>query len=329
MNNYNKFCLSVPGASHKEKELVCQDYSKCWPESDYALAAVSDGHGSDKHFRSHIGSEFAVDAALDRLRELLDNHHHRDVLLKKLASDKDQAAVLRQLQGSIIDEWQKRVREHFEQHPLDGNKKSKFDSLDLSEDNEDHVRALYGATLIFAALTPDFALAAQIGDGACVFFDADKGAWRPIKEDDRLGFGLTTSLCDKDAINRFRHYFSRKPPEAIFMATDGVTDSYDASGFLSFNQAVLTGMREDHKKAEQELENWLPLLSERGSRDDMTLAGVFRTTTGGAGPQAEERTKEQEGTAPAPQESVQPPEQEAQKTNVPIDDQSDCATGQP
>ena len=52
---FNGFSHSVMGASHEKTNLVCQDSSAFKAEDHYAIAVVADGHGSKKHFRSHLG----------------------------------------------------------------------------------------------------------------------------------------------------------------------------------------------------------------------------------------------------------------------------------
>ena len=62
---FKGFSHSVKGASHEASGLVCQDSSAHFVCENYAVAVVADGHGSKKHFRSNMGSQFAVEATLD------------------------------------------------------------------------------------------------------------------------------------------------------------------------------------------------------------------------------------------------------------------------
>ena len=61
---FNGFSHSVMGASHEKTGLVCQDSSAYKVCDDYAVCVVADGHGSKKHFRSNMGSKFAVEATI-------------------------------------------------------------------------------------------------------------------------------------------------------------------------------------------------------------------------------------------------------------------------
>ena len=63
---------STRGASHLRTGLPNQDSLGTWCDKTggRALAVVSDGHGSARHFRSDTGSRLAVEAAMSVLREV-------------------------------------------------------------------------------------------------------------------------------------------------------------------------------------------------------------------------------------------------------------------
>ena len=50
---FSGFAVSVRGASHEDSGTPCQDSARVLITDKLAVAAVSDGHGSEKHFRSH------------------------------------------------------------------------------------------------------------------------------------------------------------------------------------------------------------------------------------------------------------------------------------
>ena len=60
---------AVRGASHVESNTVCQDYADYKITDSYAVAAVADGHGSKKHFRSDFGSKAGVEVAIKAVDE--------------------------------------------------------------------------------------------------------------------------------------------------------------------------------------------------------------------------------------------------------------------
>jgi hypothetical protein len=146
------------------------------------------------------------------------------------------------------------------------------------QDENDQVAA-YGSTLIGAALGETFWFVIQIGDGECVVLTRDGKAEIGISDKDkRLAFGRTTSLCNADALESFKHNCGRIIA-GITVASDGVTDSFirndreDKS--TDFNLKLLETFVKFPDAAEQELREFLPKLSAKGSKDDVALAGVF------------------------------------------------------
>ena len=72
---FDGFSLSVMGASHERRNIVCQDSSAFKVGNGYAVAVVADGHGSKKHFRSDVGSRFAVEAVLETMEVFFKDPH--------------------------------------------------------------------------------------------------------------------------------------------------------------------------------------------------------------------------------------------------------------
>lgn len=69
---FDRFALSVRGSSHIRENIARQDCAATYVDPDgWAMAAVSDGHGGDDYFRSHIGSRFAVESAMKSVKGCL------------------------------------------------------------------------------------------------------------------------------------------------------------------------------------------------------------------------------------------------------------------
>ena len=254
---YNAMSLSVQGASHLRKNSVCQDSSRFVCAEGYAIAAVSDGHGSQNHFRSDIGSKLAVNVAIESVKDFLQHPSAHEKHLKQLAKN-------------ILLKWNNAVREHYNSNPPTG------------EHNYDpgKIEVIYGATLLAAAATKNYWFAIQIGDGNCVSYYADGRFEHNVPEDNRLIYNMTTSLCDADAIDSFRHYYSEEKPAAIFLTTDGVLNSFDASGgqsyFHKFLEKIMNSLQQyKPHEVEEELRSYLPELSKKGSGDDVSVAVIF------------------------------------------------------
>ena len=63
----------VRGSSHRRSGLPNQDAVQCMvtPQGTVAVAVVSDGHGSPRHFRSQVGSSLAVSTVAATLQAFL------------------------------------------------------------------------------------------------------------------------------------------------------------------------------------------------------------------------------------------------------------------
>jgi serine/threonine protein phosphatase PrpC len=265
---FKGFNSSITGASHIEKDTECQDASLYHCAEGFAAAVVSDGHGSAKHFRSADGSRIAVKITKEAIIELIENNEYTERLLAE--HDK----TLMQLERNIIYRWNEAVRQHFVENPPEENI---FADSEEKEDAERKIRAIYGATLIAAVITEKYWFALQIGDGDCVTVNNDETAAVLIDGDERLVFGFTTSLCDSDANENFRHYFAEikeERPRGIIISTDGVADSFTPDGFLKFSVKTLN-LFISQDNALEELEKFLPELSAKGSKDDVSIAGIY------------------------------------------------------
>jgi len=271
---FKGFELVAQGESHIEKNLPCQDCAGHLLAGDYAVAAVADGHGGAAYFRSEIGSRLAVGIALAKLNEIM--REHRDGFADLRNWGKNQ----RQLISSLIYQWRSGVEDHFLANPLTEEELAVCQKQGL---NLERTASFYGTTLIMAVLTRKFGAALQIGDGAAVFL-TDGEAENPVPADERLGFGLTTSMCDAEAIDNFRAAYREPGPEGILLSSDGFADSY-GDDFLKIAREIILNMKMDFEKTHEELKAWLPVVSRKGSRDDLGLAGVFRTE-----PEDEEET---------------------------------------
>src|SRR5262245_11055773 len=94
---------TVRGASHQRSGLPNQDAYHCLPQKKmgrHLVAAVSDGHGSAKCFRSDIGANFAVKVATEIMLRFVEGAHDGTNLsaLKRRVEE--------QLPRSLVRRWQ-------------------------------------------------------------------------------------------------------------------------------------------------------------------------------------------------------------------------------
>ena len=138
----------------------------------------------------------------------------------------------------------------------------------------------YGTTLIVACQTKNYWFGLQIGDGKCVCISPDGSMGEPIPWDEDCQANITTSICDSEAIEEFRYYFTKKCPIATLMGTDGIDDSYaNTEEMYVLYRSILAIFAEyGRETGEAEIEAFLPGLSRKGSGDDVSIAGIVSAT---------------------------------------------------
>jgi serine/threonine protein phosphatase PrpC len=282
VGGYETFGFSARGVNHQKLNTVCQDYALHYRDDRVAVAAVADGHGSPAHFRSDRGARFACESAVKWIRKFVESE---SAVFGK-ADTIAQGDFLKKVEQNIIAEWRKMVSTDWN---VDLPKSESIPPnffKDLSSDNflcvvEDIVPA-YGTTLIASAVCDDFWFGIQIGDGKCVALRHDGSVLQPIARDRNCYANVTTSICDEDALGHFRHFWSVEFPAAIFLGTDGVDNSYpvyeNKKHLANLYRTIADNFAEEgFKNGEKQLEEFLPVLTEKGSGDDVSIAGIIYT----------------------------------------------------
>lgn len=276
------------GASHRKVNKICQDasYSFSRKNSAYAMAIISDGHGGNNYFRSDRGAKMAVNSAKEAIQGFMEN-------FKKGASIKlyDQLfrspdAFMRQLETNILYRWRKMIEQDYHDNPFTDEEKDLMskEGREKYESNPDKLfKKAYGATLIAVLVFSDnFWFGLHIGDGKCIAQNSNGTFSQPIPWDDKCFLNVTTSLCDNNPLEEFRHCFHTSNfPSAIFVASDGVDDSFanddDLYGF--YQEIIHTFRTKEFKQAFQEVNDFLPVLSQQGSGDDISISGIITSVS--------------------------------------------------
>jgi len=280
-----KFDAKAQGISHIEKEVSCQD--ACTSQLDLnktiGVACVADGHGGNKYFRSDRGSIFAVQVAEKALYDFCGTIAKEKKAFFSFKPNFDNLknidiqSKLKQLEGNIIYQWRNAVLKDYTENPLTETERDICNDNKINlDDDPANFMFIYGTTLLAGLISDSFWFVIQIGDGLCVILENDESIITPIEEDERLAFGRTTSLCNNDAIKNFRECFGFSQIDGFSVATDGIADSFEYEKYLQFNKELYYNFTTTPDKAQTELEAFLPTLSERGSRDDVSIAGIFR-----------------------------------------------------
>jgi len=273
---YTTFACSVIGASHIKKGQPCQDSSLTEKGGKYRFAAVADGHGGEAYFRSDTGSRFAIEA----LRSCVFDQTAGTALKKLSANNKQKEIekVLLQIKKSVIHRWNTLVAQDIKTRPFTEEELNAISQKDADEYRKgEQTERAYGTTLIAVLWTDTFFLAMQIGDGACVILDSQAEFSQPVPVDEKCFLNVTTSLCDRNVIDSFRHYYSAAPPAAAIIGTDGIDDCFaGAEKLYDFYRVILSSfMEKDAQAAGTELKDYFPRLSEKGSGDDVSIGIII------------------------------------------------------
>lgn len=287
------FSKSIKGSSHYDNGKPMQDWSEHLYLEDCKadILLVSDGHGSEKHFRSDRGAKFAVEAAKEGVVEFLKNFNpvlpvetfrRRGVQGIKDSTHEDYTPHdeyerdFRQLFENIKFRWcEKVVKDWTENAPLDKELNypdMQGNTMDLSYYEKGREVVAYGCTLIAAVKTPHYWIAFQLGDGKCISFHADGTWYEPIPWDSRCFLNITTSLCHEGS-ESFRYCYGNIECPCLFIGSDGMDDSYMPLDKLAeFYGVVIRVVAEKGiEYTKEQLEKMMAVISEKGSHDDISI----------------------------------------------------------
>ena len=266
------FNISTQGASHIKKGKECQDRSFSYVLDGRGVAVVCDGHGGDDYVRSAVGADIGRGSANYLINKFL-VHTNRD---KFLSSPDEQ---LKQLESDIVNLWRKNVERHVAEHPFTEEELAVVSDKARAKYLSGDVFSAYGTTMLAVGIGIGIGywFGIHIGDGRCVAVNPEGKFLQPIPWDKRCFLNATTSICDTDAAESFRHFFSEKLPVAVFIGSDGIDDSFaNREQFYALYKTVLYSFAtEEFNEARKSLENYLPRLSEKGSGDDVSIAALL------------------------------------------------------
>ena len=277
----------VRGSSHRRSGLPNQDAVQCMvtPQGTVAVAVVSDGHGSPRHFRSQVGSSLAVSTVAATLQAFL-----RD----SVASNSPVPFVpeqVHELERKIVSGWLSAVLSDLDQNPFTEAELATLEKLDGAEGRavvERSPELAYGATLLATGATDNVLLYLQLGDGEILSVNAQGTTTRPLPPDDRLIANQTTSLCQPEAWKDFRSTWVTDGalPSLVLLSTDGYANSFRSDeDFLKIGQDYLQIIGEQGLSSlAEELPAILTEATQQGSGDDITLAILQDDPGAGARP---------------------------------------------
>ncbi len=269
--NVKSFHLSVQGASHIRKNKECQDCSRSYSDEKIALAIVCDGHGGNDYMRSAVGAMCACNAAERNIKSFLEN-------TSKEAFFANPDKLLKILEASIINVWNQLIYAHYEKKPFSEAELSEISEKARKRYVEDkQIESAYGTTLLAVAMTHEYWFGIHIGDGKCVAVNPEGKFVQPIPWDPKCFLNVTTSICDSDAWNNFRHFYSEKLPVAVFVGSDGIDDCFSNNEQLHnlYKTILYSFGTSEFEEAWEGLNDYLPRLSAKGSGDDVSIAAML------------------------------------------------------
>ncbi len=190
---------------------------------------------------------------------------------KQVENIKEQDKALFNLFAYIYETWLSAVQDDANENP--------FSEEELTKLGGKRVVKAYGSTLIAFVRTKLYWFAFHIGDGKCIAFDYNLKWREPIPWDCNCFLNICTSLCASNPIPSFRYCFNGTGsfPAAVIMGSDGLDDSWVTMENLTkfYTQILSIASTSGMDSLKSELDDYLPKLSTKGSRDDMSVAGVI------------------------------------------------------
>lgn len=279
-----------------------------------SLIIVCDGHGSSTYVRSDVGSRLAAEIAKENIikfistvnpllfinqkgavtaRPSLDRNSWN---LTKETSDtksgtqqgkqdqlfyKQIQEIKEEIDSSIFGmfeeihrQWLNEIKADSENNPFSDTEKTALGNNNLTK--------AYGTTLMAFVRTPYYWLSFHIGDGRIAIADRNMNWSCPVPWDENCFLNYTTSLCGSNALQTFRYAFDGTGnfPVVVMCCSDGVEDSYGDFDLMpqylhNFYYGLIHVLKEEGLESMMsQLEEFLPKLSAKGSKDDMSLAAI-------------------------------------------------------
>lgn len=290
---YRMFAKSVPGPKYAAKGWRCQDSSGKADFGRTQVIAVADGHGSSDCFRSEFGAALAVKTAFEQTML-----YCRNIAEKPDGPVRFSDTGILNFKYAVWHEWRRLVKKNWDDRlklyktPGSGEiryeavsekYKARFGSKD-KEVADRYLYVAYGTTLLFAVAIESQILLLQIGDGTCVVLQRNGEYCTPVPPDEENFLNVTVSLCEDDANLKIRHAVldcdadSPTAPVAVFLSSDGVDDCYPVFRneqylYRLYSIILENILRVGFEATEAEIaDNLLPGMTEKSSRDDISLA---------------------------------------------------------
>ena len=279
---YQSFAYTTKGRAHQKEGAACQDHSAHYGGGGLLIAAVADGHGEANSFRSNRGSKFAVDCAIDAIREFGDQCPEPPPPSSVREGVETLEGMVGELVRRVVFLWQSRVERDYKEYPFTADELDRCDARHRARLEREEPFKAYGSTLLAAALTEKYWFGFHIGDGRFTVLKADGTFAQPVPWDERCYLHLTTSICDYDANDRPRIHceiISEKspPPIALFLCSDGIDDNYPVEDnekhlYGLYSQITDAFAADGFEATSEQIKALCDSFAQNGKGDDTSLA---------------------------------------------------------
>lgn len=203
-----------------------------------------------------------------------ENYDQNKLFFEQVKDIRDIDSVFKLLFEEICMKWGEAIKKDSEGNPFTAEEKEAL--------GNHRIEKAYGSTLMAFVKTPHYWFAFHIGDGRLITIDRHLDMVQPVPWDCNCFQNYTTSLCNTEPVKLFRYAFdgTGQFPAAVFCCSDGIEDSYgdyeiDPKKLHGFYRGLLDQfVKVGEETTLKNIENFLPVLSEKGSKDDMSLAGI-------------------------------------------------------
>ena len=271
---------SERGAAHQASGLPNQDAVQARPAGPHAVvAAVADGHGHRRHFRSATGAALAVTVACEAAAELAARLDAFE------AAEQLESEALGALVPAITGRWRAAVADDLAARPFTVEEQA-------IRARGDNPPIAYGSTLLLAVAGCRWLVLIQIGDGDILGIQPRGQALLPVPSDPSLDGLQTTSLCAPRAEEDFRVAvvdLSCTALVGVLLATDGYGNAQAADPWADAVSADLAGLIDGQPPEwlAAQLPAWASgCASADGSADDTTIALLVAPSAPGQGSEA-------------------------------------------
>ena len=263
------FVKTSIGYSHIASGKRCQDFSASYHDGERTIIAACDGHGGNVYVRSHLGSKFACDAAINVLKGI-----------EKTAFYKNKPQVIADsIKLNILCEWNSLVDSHMQKKPIGYKDIADLNDSEVLSLKKSFVKA-YGTTLNAVMLMGNRLICVSLGDGGC-FLIKNGIAISPFTEDeDEPVANVTYSMCQDDAykhLNVTVHDLTGY--DGAIICTDGMINPYQSMTNFS-EKLVAPAVISLLEGKGRELEDFVTSVGTRlGIGDDVSLGLIVKDKT--------------------------------------------------